>query len=467
MLTNGEIGEIVGKRINYREGASMSRVIFHERESKLLEFKSIVPKLDMLIKTAVSFANGAGGRIIIGVDDITHEVIGISNEDRLKIYDDFPNSLYDSVSPTLVAQIYEQNLGDNSVLIIEIPASPKKPYFIKSKGVSNGTYVRVGTSTRKANQENIEDLVREAQRISYDEEILFCDITVLSKELLHEFYGTHVTKKRLLIDKIIGRKPANRESFSPTVAGILMFAESPQEYIHEALIKCTRFQGTEGREIIYTTDIVGTLEQQANECLKVITAWLSSNYMLQGAKLIGQIPIPSDALREAIVNALLHRKYSIPGAVKVAMYDDRVEVFSPGGFPGLVDINSLGDGTTYLRNPTLARLAYQIRLIETRGTGIRLIYESCKKAGIKMPVYHEEGDFVKVIFYFEPDIKQYDTEAEAVIAYIKMRQIVTAQQVADFLLVSRNTAIRKLNQYAKQGWVKKQGRGPSVKYSLF
>jgi len=174
----------------------MSKAVYPERESKFIEFKSIVPRFDVLVKTCIAFANAAGGKIIIGVDDVSRELVGVEDKGRIKIYDDFPNSLYDSTSPCLIAQIYEQNLGEQSVLIIEVPASPRKPYFLKSKGVNKGTYIRVGSSTRKATQEYIEDLTREAQRISYDEEIIHQNVAILSKDLLREYFGGNVTTKR-------------------------------------------------------------------------------------------------------------------------------------------------------------------------------------------------------------------------------------------------------------------------------
>lgn len=444
----------------------MNKIIFPERASKLIEFKSIVPKFDTLIKTCIAFANASGGKLIIGVDDISHEVIGISDADRTRIYDDFPNSLYDSTNPSLIAQIYEQNFGEHSVLIIEIPTSSRKPYFLRSKGVNNGTYIRVGSSTRKATQEYIDDLTRESQRISYDEEIVHQDISILSKEYLHSFLGARITTKRLLAERIIAMKPANSESYCPTVAGTLMFAETPENYIAEALVRCTKFNGTEGRDIIQTEDITGPVDFQASTSLKIISKWISTNYSLQGEKLKQNLPIPIEALREAILNALLHRKYNIPGATKIAVYEDRVEIFSPGCFPGLVDINNLGDGTTFLRNPILVRLAYQLNLIETRGTGIKLIYESCKKARIKKPTYHEDGDFVKVIFYFEADILANINEEDAILEFITQHNSITAQQLANYLSVSHNTALRKLSNLIGEKKLKKIGRGPAVRYIM-
>ncbi len=442
----------------------MSDAIFPERESKLIEFKLVVPKFDALIKTCIAFANAAGGKIVIGVDDETHKILGVMDDDRIKIYDDFPNSLYDSTTPSLIAQIYEQNFGEKSILIIEIPASPRKPYFLKSKGISNGTYIRVGSSTRKATQEYIEDLTREAQRISFDEEPVHINTDALSKELLQNFLGRKITNKRLLSDRIITAKSANKEEYQPTIAGTLMFSKNPDEHIPEAMIRCTQFQGTQGREILQTEDISGPIEHQALMSLKLISRWLSTHYALQGVKLKQQFLIPVEALREAILNALLHRKYNIPGAVKIAVYDNRVEIFSPGCFPGLVDINSLGDGTTYLRNPILVRLAYQINLIETRGTGIRLIYDSCKKAKILKPVYHEEGDFVKLIFRFEPDILEYANEDEVIIIFARLQKSISAQQLSNYLSVSRNTALRKLSRLINAKKLKRIGKGPGIKY---
>ena len=100
-----------------------------ERESKTLEFKSSINRFDAIHKTCVAFANGVGGKIVVGVDDKTREVIGVDDKQRDRIYDDFPNSLFDSTSPRLIAQIYEQRIADNMVIVIEIPPAFKKTLF--------------------------------------------------------------------------------------------------------------------------------------------------------------------------------------------------------------------------------------------------------------------------------------------------------------------------------------------------
>ena len=185
------------------------------------------------------------------------------------------------------------------------------------------------------------------------------------------------------------------------------------------------------------------------------------NNQLVDAKLAGTVIIPEVALREAIINALLHRKYSIPGTVKIALYDNRLEIFSPGNFPGLVDMNNLGDGTTYLRNPNLARNARRFGIIEKLGTGIRLILESCKKAGLKKPEFIEGADSVKVIFHFLPDEEKFSLEEDKLLALFNMREEVKVEDVQTYFTVSRNTATRRLGQLLENGHIKRIGKGPA------
>ena len=198
----------------------------------------------------------------------------------------------------------------------------------------------------------------------------------------------------------------------------------------------------------------------------MVKSWISRHFNLQGAKLKSKSIIPPEALREAIINALIHRKYFIPGAIKIAVYDDRIEIFSPGGFPGLVDVKYLGDGTTFLRNPNIARLARKLGLVEKMGTGIKLIFDSCRKAGLKLPEFHEEGDFVKVVFFFQPSKNANISDEESILELAKLRTELTISDVMNYLDVSRNTATRKLNRLMQQKKLMRKGKGPSVRYIL-
>jgi ATP-dependent DNA helicase RecG len=440
-------------------------MIYPDIESRHLEFKATLPTFMQLIKTCVAFANGVGGKIIIGIEDNTRKIIGVDENIRNSVYEDFPSSLYDSTEPNLMAEIYEKNFGQHNVIVIEIPNILKKPAYVKKEGFPKGIYLRAGSSTRRANEDYIEELKRDNKRITYDEETVHADIEILSEELIKKAYPTY-TQAKLLAEKISGQKIVDKRPYMPTVAGVLWFCEKPDVFINAAHIRCTRFQDVSGRDIIQTEEIGGSLSDQIENSFSLIKSWLVRDLVLKSTKMSGKMIIPAEALREAIINAVVHRKYSIPGAIKIALYEDRLEIFNPGNFPGLVDINNLGDGTTYLRNPVIAKIARRLQYMEQLGTGINLIRASCKKSGLKGPVFIESSDSVKVVFNFIPDFKLHNTDEENLRGLFAMRDLVSINDVVDMFKISRNTATRRLNKLLVTGVLERFGKGPAVKYCL-
>lgn len=440
--------------------------IYPERESKTLEFKEQLLSFSSLIKTCVAFANTAGGEIIIGVKDGSREIIGISDADRERLYESFPNSLYDATNNGLFAHIYERNLNEVSIMIIKIPLSTRRPCYIKKGGIPKGVYLRVGTATRRATEDHIQELMRESRHQYYDQEPINLALEDLSDRKLTACYKGAPSFKKLLADGVITASFNNPEKALVTVAGALMFYDNPEQYIPEAIITCTEFSGKEGRNIIQTREISGSLPNVITDALALTMSLLEKNYSLKGPQLSGETIIPEIALREAITNAVMHRKYNIPGAVKIAIYEDRIEIFNPGCLPGLVDIENLGDGTTYLRNPHLTKIARRMKLIEKLGTGIKLILDECAAAGLKKPTFNEDGDFFKLTFSFEPDLNQTDSDEEKILKLLKFHEEATINQVMDALNVSRNTATRKLNKLIESGLIMREGKGPAVRYVL-
>lgn len=306
--------------------------------------------------------------------------------------------------------------------------------------------------------------MRESRHEYFDKEPTKVTLEMLTKERLALCYGTSYSHKILESDGVITGFSMSPKQYVATVAGVLMFYDEPQQFIPEAMVVCTEFSGDSGRNIVQTRELMGPIPELIHKSMVLVNDWLQRYFELQDSKLMGKVPVPMEALREAIANALLHRKYTIPSAVKIAIYENRLEIFSPGGFPGLVDIKNLGDGTTYLRNPHLAMLARRHKIIEKLGTGIRLIFDACRQAGIKQPKYCEDGDFVKVIFYFEPSLDVGDSDEDIILKLFEIYNKITATQVAETLNVSRNTATRKLNKLIEKQWIVREGHGPSVKY---
>ncbi len=439
------------------------KVIYPERESKLLELKEKLFDLNKITKTCVAFANGPGGEIVIGVKDGTREIVGIPATEVEQFYESIPNKIFDSIIPTIIPDIFEKNFGKNNVFIIRIHSGAKRPYYIKKEGPLNGVYIRVGPHTRKLPPEEIEILLNETKGMSFDSEALDVPVNVVNESPeLQEIYPQKMTQQFLVREGILSINSQGKPLV--TRAALLMFAKKPEEFITEAIVICSLFKGTEGRNIIQTREINGPVPILINDSISLINSWIEKDFRLKSARLKGKFPVPTIALREAIINALIHRKYSIPGAIKIAVYEDRIEIFSPGQFPSTITPENLGDGSTYLRNPLLAKFARKLHLIEKLGSGIKTIFEECKKADLRRPEFFEDGDFVKVIFYFEKDTTRKRDLIELIKVELKEHDTLRVEDILKLVKVSRNTVTNALRHLMEEKVVKRVGKGRGVFY---
>ncbi|MBL6988997.1 MAG: putative DNA binding domain-containing protein [Bacteriovoracaceae bacterium] len=442
---------------------SKNNEVYPEKESKLVELKEKLSSLNNIIKTCVAFANGHGGEIVIGVQDQTREIIGVSKKDENIFYESIPNKVFDSVSPLLIPDFLEKNFGDKNVFIIRVHSGGKRPYYVKKEGLSNGVYVRVGPHNRKIPTEEVELLVNTSRGITYDSESTNTPVELIKKSSLLKNIYSRVSINLLEREKILKRE-ANGKLYVSRAA-TLMFVEKPEEYLPEATVICTLFKGITGRDIVLTREVAGPVPNIIEETLSILDHWLARDFKLnKKGEYKGTTLIPQIALREAIINALIHRKYSITGAVKIAIYDNRVEIFSPGGFPGTISPENIGDGSTHLRNPLLAKFARKLHLIEKLGSGIRTIYDECKKIKIKRPDFFEDGDFVKVVFYFEKEKIVRTDISELILGQFEEHEVLKVEDILNIADVSRNTVTNNFNKLMKRNLVKRMGQGRGVYY---
>lgn len=139
-------------------------------ESKNIEYKVVVPdKSEKYMKTVVAFANTQGGRLVIGIDDKTHKIIGVDNDILFQTMDALTNAISDSCEPQIIPDIEPQTVEGKTVIVITVEAGKNRPYYIKSQGKAKGTYIRVAGTSRPAHQEKISELEMEGARISWDE----------------------------------------------------------------------------------------------------------------------------------------------------------------------------------------------------------------------------------------------------------------------------------------------------------
>lgn len=447
-----------------------------EQESSQLEFKRELPSYQQIIKTTIGFCNLFGGKIIVGVAD-DRNIVGLPEEKISAIMDALQESIFKNCNPVIIPNIYTQRIHDKLLLIIEVSSGMNKPYFLISEGLEKGTYCRVGALTRRATPEMIRELQWKAKGYSQDEMPIYAtNSDIIDQKTLSDFLKQR-KKSVVSHDVIVFMKHyklvlEEHHRCYATIAGILLFSKEPQRYLSEAFVICSHFQGKEGRHVLATKDCMGTLFQQVNDCLAFLSERLYHQFEIKAAKREEMLEIPEEALREIVINALVHRNYDIPGPCKIAIYDDRVEIFSPGNFPGPLQHDKLEMGLTYIRNPVICRIFREAGYIEKLGSGFITLFTSYRQRHLPTPSVIESSGFVKCILprrmanETEQTTKMnVETREVLVLNLLNMADTISTKDVVSQLKVSRQTAYRILSALVDKGRLKKRGVGAGTMYT--
>jgi ATP-dependent DNA helicase RecG len=446
---------------------------YPELESSTLEFKEFLPKNNQLIKTLIAFCNQFGGKIIIGVDN-TGIIRGLPQEEIEKALEHLNQTIYGMTYPPILPLIYTQTIGEKTILIIEVSSGMNKPYFLKSEGLENGTYIRLGRSTLKANTDVIQELKWKSSGRSYDTMPVYdAKIEDLDVKKIQEFFKKRKGSKNVPTDFNDALKSYNLISDEhghsyPTVAGILLFGIEPEKFFSEAIIICSHFAGIEGRNVIATRDSMGILVTQFDDAYNFVLSQLTRSFTIKGPKRHEEYEIPEEALREAILNAIIHRNYHINAPIKIAIFDNRIEVFSPGSFPGPLNTKNLKMGLTYIRNMAITKVFREMGYIEKLGTGFLTIFKSYELRGLQEPTIIETDNSVKCILPRPSRAKlavQFDSDDfKRILELFETATELTIGEVIAALKLPRSTASRKMAILVNKGALHKVGSGSGTKY---
>lgn len=441
-------------------------------ESATLELKETIPQKDQIIKTVIGFCNGYGGQIIIGVAN-DGSLLGVPEESIETILESIESAILQACEPPILVRTSVQRpIESVALLCIEVGAGMSKPYFRKGEGRDKGTYVRVGRSTVRATPKIIEELEWQARGIEYESTPVYrATVEELDAARLAGFFSSRRAKIALEPSTAVlaSYRLTSQEQLAvyPSVAGILLFGREPQRYLVEAEIICSHFRGTEGRDSISTIDCRGTLFEQFQASYNFLLSRLGIAYQWQGPRRIDTLEIPEEALREGILNALVHRNYHIQAPTKIALFDDRVEIFSPGSFPGPLVSEELPNGVSYLRNPAICRVFREAGLIEKLGTGFTTIFAAAKANNLKKPVVVDGGDYIKLILFRVPGTEEQLTpDDEKILSLLAEAKSIKVPQVQKLLGVSRSTASRRLDSLVERGVLERRGMTRSLRYAL-
>ena len=438
-------------------------------ESKTLEFKEQMPANQSIVKTVIAFANTSGGKLIIGVND-DREIVGIT-DDIFELQDKISSIIYESCYPALLPHMYTKNIEGKILLVIDVNRGSLVPYYVKSEGKENGVYIRIGATNRKADRESILELERQRTNISFDEEINYeYEFSSLNYESIKN--KLKQVGKELTIEKMISLKLAkeNNKMLYPTNGLLIILG-----ILENTVTKCSRFKGTNMNVILDKKEYNGDLFNQLENIEGFIKNHINLRGEIKGLQRTDTYEIPEVAIREAVVNALVHRNYSNLGRdIKIGIYDDRLEIVSPGGLPNGLTNEDIYTGKSEIRNRVVARVFKELNYIEQWGSGINRIKSLCIDHGLKEPFIEESGDFIGVRFFREEkdlnqiptDSDRITTDSDRIINYIKNNSKITKKEVMELLNYKETKAKDYLNSLLEQEILERKGQGRITHYIL-
>ena len=449
----------------------MIRELINSGESKKVEFKQDLSQKNQIPKTVCAFANRAGGYIIIGVSD-DGDVVGVDDELLEDYLDRIANIIHDKVYPMVMPELYTYRINNKSVIVIQIYPGNAPPYYLKSEGKLKGTYVRVGKTNKQADIEMLQELERRRLNKSFDEDInREADSESIDKlaRLLGNVLERDITDEKL---KNLNLIVPSGDQWYLTNASLILMGQ-----MDNCCIKCARFAGDMAIDFIDLKEYTGDIFGQLYSVIGFIKNHINMSGVISGSGLKRKdiFEIPEEVLREAVVNALVHRDYSISGSdIKIAVYNSRIDIISPGGLPKAITVDEIYAGRSELRNKTIARIFREAGIIEQWGSGIPRIRNICRREGIKPPEISEDGMFVKLTIYrrnnrytlhespavyFTSTSKTNEIvkEKEMIYGLVKEKGDYTLKEIAEIAGISEQSAQRRLDALQKDNRIIRAG----------
>ena len=451
-------------------------------ESQNIEFKRELPnKSEKYIKTLAAYANSSGGKLIVGVEDKTREIVGVDVADVPKLIDKITNTLADTVTPQIIPSITSADIDGKIIIIVEIFPSPARPYYIRSMGVEEGTFVRVNATTRHADGIMLKELQLQGRKQSYDETIIpgaeldleaarnLCAVMEKYHDEAAEARGEKTPHKEITLTNLEYWKIIKRKSgkLFPTIAFDLL-TKNTQRF---ARIQCALFKGDDRDLFLDKREFEGPIYEQIDEAYRFVLKHINLRAEIKGLYRVESYELPPEAIREAIGNAVTHRNYMDNACIQVCVYDNRVEITSPGTLFGLT-IEMMKSGQSRIRNTAIAEAFSRMYVIEGWGTGVRRMIKACRNHGVQEPVFTEIGTDFRVEFFRKNTVTdehvnehanehvKIDTELVAKypeLSIIMTNPNITINEMAMQLQLGRATVTRHITVLKKMGILTREG----------
>lgn len=415
------------------------------RETRTIEFKETIT--NTFLKTVSAFSNYDGGKILFGIDD-DGNVKGLADVKQSCM--DIENKINDSISPQPDYTLEIQN--NDKTITLTVKSGVQKPYLYKSKA-----YKRNDTATIEADTLELSRLILEGRNVRFEE--LPCKDQKISFEIL-----CHKLKESIQI-----------ETFNQDILRTLNLYDNVNGYNNAAglLADKNHFSGI---DIVKFGENISIIQKRATfEKISVLDAYEKSldvfrDYYqyeeIQGADRKRIEKIPEAAYREAIANALIHRVWDVESQIRVLMFDDRIEIISPGGLPsGITEEEYLSGKISVLRNRNLANVFYRLGFVEIFGTGITRIKQLYEE-GLKKPDFEVSENTIKIVLpVFEKNLNLTEDE-KTIYKILSKTMLKSISEIAPYVPFGKSKTTQLLKDMGQKGVIKVEGRGRGTKYII-
>ena len=437
-------------------------MVFQECET--LELKEMV--VEDIKKEVIAFANCDGGQLYVGVND-DGEVVGVDSPDDVILR--ISGMVRDAIKPDVTMFVHYDILEENGrkVVAVDIQRGTNRPYYLGKKGLRpEGVYVRQGTSSVPATEAAIRRMIKETDGDSFEQ------MRSLQQELTFEAASDEFTRRGV--------------AFGPQQKKTLKLINADGIYTNLGLLlsdQCTHtvkvavFEGTDQSIFKDRREFAGSLMKQMNEVYQYIDLSNRTRSTFDKLLRIDVRDYPEAAVREALLNSLVHRDYGFRASTLISIYTDRMEFVSIGGLLPGIELEDVMIGLSVCRNEALADVFYRLQLIEAYGTGMRKIMGAYENTG-KTPAIETTANAFKIILpnvnYSEPCLYTKPEESwggeigekQQTMMLMEDCGWVTRNEVEEKLGISASTATRLLRKMMEDGVVVREGRAKRTRYKL-
>lgn len=423
-------------------------------ETENIEFKSSYT--EDIYKEVIAFANTEGGVIYIGIDN-EGNAVGIDNVDEN--YLRITNGIRDAIMPD-VTMFVKYTIQENRVVRITVGEGSSKPYYLKAKGLKpSGVYVRQGASIAQASTEQIRAMIKDSDGDEFESmRSMEQELTFNGAKRAFDRYGVEFSEDKFRALGITSKKDGVYTNLA------LLLSD---QCLHT--VKIAVFKDKENTKFQDSKEFSGSIFDQLDQAYAYLSLCNKKSAIFRGLERIESADYPEEALREALLNAIVHRDYAFSGSIIINVNEKEMEFISIGGLlPGL-SRDDIMSGISQPRNKSLADIFHRLRLIESYGTGIRRIFNLYKGCSVTPKIEVTPNTFKIILPNMSADIYQGNSaditpQMQTILDYISKNGSINDAEIQDLLCLKKTRAFTLAKEMRDKGYVKATGRGIDKKY---